>query len=581
MMKTAMMLLAFAAISASLPSEDTVGVATPEWTLPAVESPKLTTPLSSFTASDHEQARATVTALLQEGKDASACSEMAKTALDEVTAAVKAQQDALDEMDKGADCDAAGDKVISDAKSAKEAAEKTLAAAKGDLSTAEEKTVDLGTYKWSQLNPQSCSSLFDINAYSSITKQVGDAKAAVAEAQGVLDKATEAVSDSAHTAADMVTECKCKVMQEQEEALEKMNADAKEANTKTWNQAKLMQCVLDGTSESNCDLGTIPVVVESAVADGVKDTFCHGLPFKAALGARNGVPPREYSFRLAQVHPDTEGNDYRVAMRDECEAIGMLPVCDHPSYCKDDARAMYLGQDAHISHGSHLQNNGMFPSGWNEIKKQFYGLCVYTFNANGANALCNNNANGDGNGYLEAGGNPWGSHAWMRPSQTQGNGKDGKPNRARYFMCAKINHRSYKVALGAKNGVPAQTVEFRITTAMDKGQGEIARNIVKDCNAIGMKPVCDHPSYCKTDADSFYVGQDHHFSHSPHRRTVSYFPSGWQNFVNDYYPETRGICAYTAHHNGWASTLCNGYGDSHAWRTSAQDHEFMCAKKVA
>jgi len=588
MMKHAFLLLAFAALAVSLPSdvpETFVEVATAESILPPVAdvmdvvSPKVS--LVQVTAADHEQARAKVTALLQQGNDQSACSQMAQTALDEVTAAVKAQQDALDEMDKGATCDAAGDQHKEDAKTTKENAATTLQQAKETLAAAQSTTVDLGSYKWSQLNPQSCASLFDIEGYTSVTKAVNDAQSAVNAAQGVLDDATQKVEDAVQKAADMVTECKCKVMEEQAAALEKMNTDAKEANTKTWNQAKLMQCVLDGTSESNCDLGTIPVVTETELADGVSDTFCSGLPFKAKLGARNGVPPREYTFRLAQVNPSNNyGDDFRTVSKEGCRKIGMLPVCDHPSYCKDDANAIYLGQDHHISHGSHMQNNGYFPSGWNEIKKEFYGTCMYSFNANGPNSLCNNDASGNGNGFLEAGGNPWGSHAWLRPSNTQGNGKDGKPNRARFFMCAKINHRTFKVDLGAKNGVPARTVAFKIITAMDKATGEIDRNMIKDCNAVGMKPVCDHPNYCKDNADSFYVGQDHHFAHSPHRRTVSYYPSGWQTFVNDYYPETRGICAFTAEHNGWASTLCNGYGDSHEWRTSAQDHEFMCAKET-
>ena len=109
--------------------------------------------------------------------------------------------------------------------------------------------------------------------------------------------------------------------------------------------------------------------------------------------------------------------------------------------------------------------------------------------------------------------------------QTQGNRKDGKPNSAPFFMCAKINHRAFKVDLGARNRVPARTVAFKTMTAMDKETGKIDRNMIKDCNAVGMKPVCDHPiaNYCKNNAGGFYVGQDYYFAHAPHRRTVSYF----------------------------------------------------------
>lgn len=586
MSKSAIMMLAFAALATSLPS-DVVEVATQDHVLPAGDNMDIVSPkvslveVTGVTATDHEQARAKVTALLQQGKDASACAQLAQTALDEVEAAVKAQQDALDEMDKGADCDEAGDQHKADADVAENDAAAALKAAQDTLAAAQSTDVDLGTYKWSDLNPDSCKSLFDISGFTSVTTAVNKAQAAVNEAQGALDAATATVKDAVQVGADKVVECKCKVKEEQGAALEKFNADANEANTKAWNQAKLMQCVLAGTSEAQCSLGSIPVVTESSLAEGVGGAMCNGLPFKASLGARSGVPPRDYIFRLAQVDYPKGGNDFTDQSKLLCSKMGMLPVCDHPSYCKDDANAMYLGQDHHISHGSHLKENNYFPSGWDEIKKQFYGRCFFTANHGGHNNdLCNNDASGNGNGYVEAGGNPWESHAWLHPSQVQGNGRDGKPNEGRFFMCAKIVHKSFTVALGAKNGVAAQTVEFKMVTAMDGAQGEINRNFLKDCNAIGMKPACDHPSYCKTDADSLYLGQDHHMAHSPHRRTASYWPSGWQKFIDNYYPKTRGMCAYTGAHNGWASTLCNGYGDSHEWRTSAQEHEFMCAKKV-
>ena len=28
-----------------------------------------------------------------------------------------------------------------------------------------------------------------------------------------------------------------------------------------------------------------------------------------------------------------------------------------------------------------------------------------------------------------------------------------------------------------------------------------------------MKPVCDHPNYCKSDKEALYIGQTHHMSH--------------------------------------------------------------------
>ena len=37
-------------------------------------------------------------------------------------------------------------------------------------------------------------------------------------------------------------------------------------------------------------------------------------------------------------------------MRDECAKIKMMPVCDHPSYCRNDANSYYIGQNSHLSY---------------------------------------------------------------------------------------------------------------------------------------------------------------------------------------------------------------------------------------
>ena len=98
----------------------------------------------------------------------------------------------------------------------------------------------------------------------------------------------------------------------------------------------------------------------------------------------------------------------------------MLPVCDHPSYCKDDGRSMYIGQDSHLSVQSVREN--ATPTGFAAMKEHWDGVCYYTSNANGPHALC----------ATDGGGNPSSGHAWMRPSTLLN--KDSK-----YFMCARIS----------------------------------------------------------------------------------------------------------------------------------------------
>ena len=79
------------------------------------------------------------------------------------------------------------------------------------------------------------------------------------------------------------------------------------------------------------------------------------LIFRASLKGRNGVADHTYEFRKTSLLHSKSGS-YSKLMVKECAAVGMLPVCDHRNYCKNDKAAIYLGQDHHIavSFGHHL-----------------------------------------------------------------------------------------------------------------------------------------------------------------------------------------------------------------------------------
>jgi hypothetical protein len=98
--------------------------------------------------------------------------------------------------------------------------------------------------------------------------------------------------------------------------------------------------------------------------------------------------------------------------------------------------------------------------------------------------------------------------------------------------------------------------------------------MVDECAKVGMKPLCDHPHYCKSDPKSTYIGQDHHMAHTPHRNADNYFPSGWNN-VKGQFPSS--FCTYTAHHGGNDQALCTTGGD-HSWQKVANAKGIMCAQ---
>ena len=94
-----------------------------------------------------------------------------------------------------------------------------------------------------------------------------------------------------------------------------------------------------------------------------------------------------------------------------------------------------------------------------------------------------------------------------------------------------------------------------------------------ECRKIGMKPLCDHPSYCKNDGNAIYIGQNEHISHQSHFNDASRFPSGWRA-IKAKFPKS--FCTYTSNHGGHDKALCTtGAGSS--WSTPGQNNKFMCA----
>lgn len=333
-------------------------------------------------------------------------------------------------------------------------------------------------------------------------------------------------------------------------------------NQKSYTRAKHMLCVLAGTTLSKCKTNNPPTVAKGSMA-GLECPKLECCPscFKATLGPKNEVPSQTYEFRA--VHTSATSGSYSNAMVSECAKYKMKPVCDHPSYCKNnDNKSLYIGQDHHISHQSHRDSNQYFPSGWNAIRRKWDGLCNYSNKANGNTALC---------------AIP-GSHVWKAPSTSSSFKKTFSS-----FMCGKIVQPSayeFKADLGAKNGVSAHTYTFRRVRTSEKS-GSYSNAMVKECAKHGMKPICEHPSYCKSDNKSLYIGQTHHISHGSHRDTDHYFPSGWNQFKNKW----KGLCNYSNKSNG-GQALCNSGNTfaSHAWKTLTVNDaptlwkDFMCGR---
>ena len=65
---------------------------------------------------------------------------------------------------------------------------------------------------------------------------------------------------------------------------------------------------------------------------------------------------RSYTFKV--VKASTTSGKYSDIMIQDCAKVGMKPVCDHPSYCKTDSKAVYIGQSHHVAYPGHRHNGG-------------------------------------------------------------------------------------------------------------------------------------------------------------------------------------------------------------------------------
>lgn len=305
------------------------------------------------------------------------------------------------------------------------------------------------------------------------------------------------------------------------------------------------------TVEIGSDLKAGPDVASFGIKDVVVSCKCiggstrKGKKFSANLGTKNGIPARKYEFMKIQ----TSKKEKRFSrfMRKECQKYGMKPVCDHKSYCKKDTRSLFLGQSHHLAFPPHRMNEKFVPSGFDKVAKRWDGLCSYTGDQGNGRALCNIPAK---------------THKWKKMQQ----------DLADAFMCGRI--AEFTVTMKHFGDTPGREYKFRVATT-EKRSKSFSKAMIEVCQEYGMKPVCDHPKYCKDDKQSIYIGQKKHIAYQAHRLDDKNFPSGWNAQLKAAF---EGICVYTGT-QGSGKAICNIPLKKHNWEKMSDDaNSFMCAK---
>ena len=224
-----------------------------------------------------------------------------------------------------------------------------------------------------------------------------------------------------------------------------------------------------------------------------------------------GLPAHMYRFKQA---PITRSNgDYSTLMIAACKKLGMKPICDHPSYCRKDSKALYIGQQHHLGYPPHRNNKHYTPDGFSSIEfgsfsaNSWQGLCFYTGTANKGKALCNI---------------PKTTHSWKSPAQARPgvmcgvqlgvSGKTGVqacPATLHANACAKVGCCSYnrrtrkcQSAVGNKQCTSAQGLyleAYDASSDVDK-QWKFQKLADIESNVLGtvwnnMKPKVAHPGF--------------------------------------------------------------------------------------
>ena len=138
------------------------------------------------------------------------------------------------------------------------------------------------------------------------------------------------------------------------------------------------------------------------------------------------------------------------------------------------------------------------------------------------------------------------------------------------------------VALGAHNGVRAHNYVFKIAKLKRPTYASYSSQMIRACSKLSMKPVCDHPSYCRADDKALYIGNDNHIAYKPHRNTLKYHAKGWERIKDKWV----GLCSYTGSaggskdQNAKNGALCNIPVNTHSWKSAkAANVGFMCGRE--
>jgi len=224
-------------------------------------------------STSYEQASNEVTVLLQSGKDESACHDLAKTLVDDLTSSVEQSNKVLGALDDGSSCPNKGQDAVTAAQNNRDNAAKAASDAAEAASEAADASVDFGTFSFSTLNEGECGQFWKDESYVSAKAAHESAAKAQIEADAKATATAAALDEATAAALISVKACQCNVRAAYDASWAAATENI-EANTAAYTKGKHMECVLEGKALADCEVGDAPKPTPIKLADGVPEEQC-------------------------------------------------------------------------------------------------------------------------------------------------------------------------------------------------------------------------------------------------------------------------------------------------------------------
>jgi len=262
--------------------------------------------------SAHASAKQIVTEMIQAGSDWTNCSELANKTRDEVEEHIKAEQDMLDELDKGCGCAALGQDEVTRTLTEMNAAFSAVTVAETALETATNAQVQLASQSFQFLQAHDCGWIMTDSSYQTAHVTYTTAVTTLATARTTYTLSVTAHTEALTEAARLKLQCECATQSAHAAAWASANED-NDANDVAWAQSHHIDCVIEHISEVDCVFGPAPGLTQPTLCDDIESVSCAAESGSAAestaapvvtTGAPTDAPVAPTAAFPAQDHSD-------------------------------------------------------------------------------------------------------------------------------------------------------------------------------------------------------------------------------------------------------------------------------------